>query len=163
MGVLLLLIGFLFSCNNSDSKGGFYKLPDLSLLDWDGNEVSLLDFEGKVLVLDVWATWCEPCSKSVPVIEELKKRAGDQFVFLGINTDQNKSPEEIRIHAQGLGMSYISVLDTHHIFADSFQVQGLPGLFVYSKKGNLLYQQYGIKSSDLDGLTARISAWKKVE
>jgi thiol-disulfide isomerase/thioredoxin len=163
MGALLLMIGILFTCKNSDPKGSFYKLPDLSLLDWDGNEVSLLDFEGKVLVLDVWATWCEPCSKSVPVIEELKKRAGDEFVFIGVNTDQNKSPEEIYAHAQGLGMSYLSLLDTHNVFVDFFQIQGLPGLFVYSKKGNLLYHQYGLKSSDLDGLTARISAWKKVE
>ena len=140
-----------------------YKLPDLILLSTEGDEVNLRDFHGKVLVLDLWATWCEPCAKSVPVLEKLKEIAGEDFVFLGINTDQNKSPEEIETHARKLGMSYPSLMDTHHVFVNLFRLEGLPGLFVFSRSGFLLHKQYGIKNADLEGLSARISAWKKLD
>lgn len=152
---------FLSNCKYWEDRPGVEKLPDVSLLDWDGEEVALQDFPGKVLILDFWATWCEPCSQSVPVLENLKARAGDDFVFLGINTDQNKSPESIRDHALGLGMTYPSLLDLHHVLSDGMGIQGLPGLFVYSRSGKLLYKQYGIKESDLPGLIARLSQWKR--
>lgn len=150
-------------CKDSEHSSHVQKLPDLSLLNTSGEEVNLRDFSGKVLVLDLWATWCEPCSKSVPVIEKLKSTAGDEFVFLGINTDQNKSPEFIQNHADSLGMTYPSLLDPHHVLVDYLEILGLPGLFIYSKNGNLLYKQYGIKESDLHGLNARISAWKNLD
>ncbi|MCC5815813.1 MAG: TlpA family protein disulfide reductase [Leptospira sp.] len=163
-GLILSVFFLATNCKDEKPSTGVHKLPNLSLLDWSGEEVNLQeDFSGSVVVMDVWATWCEPCAKSVPVIEKLKEKTGNDFVFLGINTDQNKSPEFIQDHAEKLGMSYSSLLDPHHVLVDLFQLEGLPALFVFSKSGILLYKQYGIKESDLEGLIARISAWKSLE
>lgn len=158
-----IFVTLFFTYCQKETTSPPYKLPDLTLLNIEGEPVSLKKFQGKVLVLDVWATWCEPCKQSVPVIEKLKQKAGEDFVFLGINTDENKSPEEIEAHAVEFGMSYPSLMDPHHVFVELFQVQGLPGLFVFSRSGVFLYKQYGIKEADLEGLVARITAWRKVE
>ncbi|WCL47899.1 TlpA family protein disulfide reductase [Leptospira sp. GIMC2001] len=164
ISILLTASLFLFtSCKVWEEGDAVYKLPNLLFLDWHGNEISIQDFQGKVLIVDVWATWCEPCEKAVPVIEKMKEKSGDELVFLGINTDTNKSPEEIENHAKQLSMSYISLLDPHHVFVDLFKIEGLPALIVFSKNGNLLYRQYGINENDLDGLFARLSAWKTVD
>jgi thiol-disulfide isomerase/thioredoxin len=140
-----------------------YRLPGLLLLDSEGNEVSLREYSGKVAVVDVWASWCIPCEKAVPVIEELRNRTDENFVYLGINTDQDKSPEEVAAKAKALGMQYKTLLDPHHVFVDLFRIEGLPAFLVFSRSGQLIYRQYGLTEGDLEGLTARISAWKSIQ
>jgi len=161
--LICLLFFYLVNCKISNEDSPVYKLPSLSLLDWDGEEVSFQDFEGKVLIVDVWATWCTPCEKSVPVIEKLQESADDSYVFIGVNTDTDKSPDEIEAKANSWKMSYISLLDTHHVFIDLFQLEGLPTFLVFSKTGNLIYTQLGIKPSDYSGLKARMETWKSVD
>lgn len=159
---LALLAIFLFHCQGSGEKNRG-ELPDLTLLDTKGGEVNLKEYSDKVLILDFWATWCEPCKESVPVLEKLQEKSQGEVAILGINTDQNKSPEYIQAHADALGMTYTSLLDTHHILVDYLELEGLPGIFVYSSSGKLLYKQYGIRESDLVGLLARISSWKSAK
>lgn len=161
--LIFQILFFSVNCKISNEDSAVYKLPKLSLLDWNGEEISFQDFDGKILVIDVWATWCTPCEKSVPVIEKLQTSAGSGFVFLGINTDTDKSPEEIEAKAKSWKMTYTSLLDTHHVFIDIFQLEGLPSFLVFSRKGNLIYRQLGIQPSDYPGLKARMETWKSLE
>ena len=65
------------------------KAPEFTLSDLDGNQVSLSDFKGKVVILDFWATWCPPCRKEIPHFIELEKEYTDQgLVVVGVSLDQ---------------------------------------------------------------------------
>ncbi len=160
---IILCILYLSTCKASNSSETNHTLPQLSLLDWDGNEIAFQDFKGKILIVDVWATWCSPCKKSVPVLEELIHNSDSEFTFIGINTDTDISPEMVQSKAVEWKMSYSSLLDPHHIFLDYFAIEGLPAFLVFSKKGNLIYRQLGIKDSDLAGLRVRMESWKSME
>jgi thiol-disulfide isomerase/thioredoxin len=66
-------------------------IPDLESHDLEGNTVKLSDFRGKVLVLDVWATWCGPCREMIPHERELaEKLKGKPFVLLSVSCDDKK-------------------------------------------------------------------------
>lgn len=67
------------------------KAADFSLLDQHGKTVSLSDFKGKYVYIDVWATWCGPCVQEIPMLEKLAKQLADKnIVFLSISIDKNK-------------------------------------------------------------------------
>jgi thiol-disulfide isomerase/thioredoxin len=160
---IFLCVLHLSTCKASNSSETNHTLPQLSLLDWDGNEIAFQDFKGKILIVDVWATWCSPCKKSVPVLEELIDSSDSDYSFIGINTDTDIGPEMVRKKALEWKMSYPSLIDPHHIFLDYFKIEGLPAFLVFSKNGNLIYQQLGIKETDLDGLKVRMASWKSLE
>ena len=56
--------------------------------DAEGNRRTLADYRGKVVVVDVWATWCPPCRKSLPEVAELQRSGGDRYVVLPISVDR---------------------------------------------------------------------------
>ncbi|EMO62967.1 glutathione peroxidase domain protein, partial [Leptospira borgpetersenii serovar Pomona str. 200901868] len=81
---ILLFIFFLgFSCSFTKEESILYQL---SLYDLDGRPVSLKEYKGKVLLLDVWASWCEPCKDAVPVLEKLSKDLQGKTVFFWEST-----------------------------------------------------------------------------
>jgi len=63
-------------------------LPDLATFSLDGK---LPDYKGKVIVVDFWASWCLPCAKSFPVLDELQKKYGDRVVIIAVNVDEKAS------------------------------------------------------------------------
>ncbi len=64
------------------------RLPDLTFLDADGKPVKLSDFRGRMVLLNLWATWCVPCRKEMPALDELAARGwADKFAVLAINLD----------------------------------------------------------------------------
>jgi thiol-disulfide isomerase/thioredoxin len=60
----------------------------LEFLDASGEKRSLTEFNGKVVIVDVWATWCPPCRASLPEVAALQKRGGENFVVLPISVDR---------------------------------------------------------------------------
>ena len=88
---LALLVG----CGLSQSDGvaipvGQRKpVSHAAVLDASGLRSTLADRHGKVILVDVWATWCPPCRQSLPEIAALQKRAGDEFEVLAVSVDRN--------------------------------------------------------------------------
>src|SRR3974377_928295 len=62
--------------------------PEFQLSDLGGNQVSLAQFRGKVVVLDFWATWCGPCRMTMPVMESIQQQYAGQLVLLAINLEE---------------------------------------------------------------------------
>lgn len=70
-------------------QGDFF--PDLPLVSLDGEVRQLSDFKGKLVILNVWATWCAPCRKELPSLESLAKLLGDQrFAVFGLSIDDDR-------------------------------------------------------------------------
>ncbi|MGB8476056.1 MAG: TlpA disulfide reductase family protein [Candidatus Acidiferrum sp.] len=101
--VLALIIGTYFadratrlqprstnSVVNADSAAAGLPAPALTLKDLDGKEVSLSDYKGKVILVNFWATWCDPCRGEIPWLIELQQKYGPKgFVVLGIALDDD--------------------------------------------------------------------------
>ena len=113
--------------------------PNFTLVDAEGREVSLDDFNGKVVYMDFWATWCVPCTYEIMKSKELKKRfQGRDVIFLYISLDTNpdswrnflatKQPAGIHLFAKNVYESDVARL---------YGVRGLPSFFLIDKGGNL--------------------------
>lgn len=135
---------------------------DVELKDWNGKERKIRDYKGKVLILDFWASWCEPCRKAAPVIELLHEKGNpDNFVFLGVNTDHELTVDEIKKVASEFGMKYDSLLDSDLKLAGELAVEGQPALFVFDRTGKNIYHQYGVNAEDAHDLLKKMSDWEK--
>lgn len=160
-----LLFTFLFLYTGFIPKGNTvvsHKYLSIELYDFNGEKVKLKNYQGKIIVLDFWATWCEPCKKAAPLIDILSKKSNtDNFVFLGINTDDSKTLEELKKASTEFGINYPSLLDPNLKLSDELNVEGQPALIFLDRKGNILYRQYGILISDIQKLLQKMEEWEK--
>ena len=82
--------------------------PEFAAMDLDGNLRNIKEWDGKLILLNFWATWCPPCKKEIPAFIELQKAYGDQnFQIIGIAID---NAEAVAEYAEQIGMNYPSLL-----------------------------------------------------
>ncbi|MCX8000597.1 MAG: TlpA family protein disulfide reductase [Leptospiraceae bacterium] len=144
---LSIFLFFLYLSNCKSKKE--LKYLEIEVYDWNGNKHQLKNYKGRLLVLEFWATWCEPCKKAAPIVEKVRKQVQtEQTVFLGVNTDSNKTLEELRQTAKSFGMKYTSLLDPAMELTDALEVEGLPALLILNKEGEVIHKQYGVLPSD---------------
>lgn len=123
----------------------------------DGSAATLTDFRGRVLVVNLWGTWCVPCRAELPELVELQDAYGEgNVVVLGIAVDSGE-PEEIREFADGFGVDYpIWTLDMASAMED-FGAVGYPFTILVDREGTIVRRYYGPQtvetlSADIDPL-----------
>lgn len=122
------------------------KLADITLPSLDGSSKKLSAYKGKVVVLDFWAGWCNPCRMSVPDMNELVKEfAGKDLVVLAVGTDTTKA--EVENGIKNFGIKYPVVWDRYGRIQDSFQIQSYPTVLIIDKQGNLKHRLVGYSST----------------
>lgn len=111
------------------------KAPDFTLSTLDGKKVSLKDFQGKkVVVLDFWATWCPPCRRAMPIVQETSNELKDKdVVFFAVNIDEEKA--KITDFIKNTGITLTVLLDTGGNVANSYKVTSIPRMFIIDKNG----------------------------
>jgi|GEM_PF-1659841 len=111
------------------------KAPDFTLSTLDGKKVSLKDFKGKkVVVLDFWATWCPPCRRAMPIVQEVSNELKDKdVVFLAVNVDEDKA--KVPDFVKNAGITLTVLLDTDGKVANSYNVTSIPRMFIIDKNG----------------------------
>ena len=118
------------------------KTPALALKDLQGNVHDLAAYRGKVVLVNFWATWCEPCRDEMPSIEKLKARfAGRPFVVLAVNVDEPES--RIRNFLTQLPLSFPVLVDHERKFTKAWNVRVLPSTFVVGPGGGIHYSVAG--------------------
>ena len=165
VSITTLLFSFLLFYTGFLTKGEkiTQKYLNIELYDWNGNKIKLKNYQGKIVVLDFWATWCEPCKKAAPLIDVLaQKTSSENFIFIGVNTDDNKTLEELKNTAENFGLKYESLLDPELKLTNELKVEGQPALVFLDRKGNILYMQYGIIFSDIQKLLQKMEEWEKL-
>ncbi len=115
--------------------------PDLSGTTLDDAKLSLADYRGKIVLLNLWASWCSPCRGEAPVLQKLSTELGPQGVqFLGINTNES-SAENARAFERKFGVTYPSLHDGSGALADRFDgpltPPGLPATYVVDRQGRI--------------------------
>ena len=127
--------------------------PNFTYNDVNGNPVSLSDFKGKVVYIDVWATWCGPCRQQFPHLKTLKERYkdNDNIVIMGISGDAirdiPKWKEMVEKEQLG-GVQLHGRTDGDDDVAKLFGVTGFPTFILIDKQGNIVSAQAPRASSD---------------
>jgi cytochrome c biogenesis protein CcmG, thiol:disulfide interchange protein DsbE len=116
--------------------------PALSLRDPNGRAHALDDFRGKVVLLNFWATWCEPCKDEMPSIVKLKQSlAGRPFEVLAVNFAE--SPSRVREFLVSERLDLIALLDPNKEAARAWRVRVLPASFLVGPDGRVRYSVVG--------------------
>lgn len=120
--------------------------PDFSLESLDGKPVRLADYRGKAVLLNFWATWCQPCKIEMPWFEELQKQYGSQGLqVVGIAMD-DASKDEIGKFAKQMGVNYPILIGTESVGDAYGGVQFLPSTFFIDRDGKMVDHIFGLKS-----------------
>ncbi|MEO8383784.1 MAG: TlpA disulfide reductase family protein [Betaproteobacteria bacterium] len=118
------------------------KTPPLSLKDLQGQPRSLDQFKGKVIVVNFWATWCEPCVEEMPSLQSLKDRIGEaRMMVLGVNLGEGEA--RIKSFTNKTGAALPILLDRDGVAKKNWRVNGVPATFVLDTKGHIRYTFVG--------------------
>lgn len=130
--------------------------PPLTLPDLSGKPVSLSDFAGKIVLVDFWATWCEPCRDELPDLLRLQKTyAGRGLVILGVSMNAG-GKKAVKEYVRENDIPYPIVLaDGQPV--EGYRVIGLPTAFLIDRRGRIVKKYLGPKpfseiSADIESL-----------
>ncbi len=111
-------------------------LPDLAACKLAGQLPDTL--AGKVVLLDFWASWCDTCAESFPLMDDLQKKYGaGSFVIIAVNVDDSQSDMEnfLKMHP----VSFVTVRDAHQNLGDKVNVSALPTSFLFGRDGKVAF------------------------
>ena len=114
--------------------------PPISATTLDGTKrtKTLADYKGKVVLLNVWATWCEPCRVEMPSIEKLHHDFGPQgLAVVAVSVDDAGTEERVREFAKELGLTFEILHDPSRTTAANYQITGYPETFVIARDGTI--------------------------
>ena len=132
-------------------------VPEYRAVSVDGDSVSLAAQRGKVVLFNVWATWCHPCRDEIPellVLYEKYKPRGLELV--GVSIDATGSDEAIRSFMKDFRMTYPVWRDPDERVSTEFLVVGVPATFLIDRNGTLRWRKTGPIQPGDSSLTAAI-------
>ncbi|MCW5837108.1 MAG: TlpA family protein disulfide reductase [Labilithrix sp.] len=131
--------------------------PDLSIQSLNGKgEISLEAKQGKVLIIDFWATWCEPCRASFPKLEELSKRLGDKAEVIGISVDDEE--KGILEFARENGATFNIGWDSDHAIASRWNVKNMPTTFIVDGNGKVRFIHAGYHDGETKEMEKEVAS-----
>ena len=132
--------------------------PEISFTDSAGNTVSLADFKGKFVILNLWATWCQPCLKEMPSLAALQARLGPAVTVLAVSEDRGGA-EAVRPYVAKLGLdSFLKIyLDPKSAVGRTLGMRGLPTSFAIDGEGRVLGKVEGQADWDSDSMRATLA------
>jgi peroxiredoxin len=123
--------------------------PDFTLKDLNGKEISLSDYEGKVLFLNFWATWCGPCRAEIPDFIEVYDEYKDQGLeILGVSVD-DMSPDKVLRFVEKSEINYPVAMYTNALMNDYRPGRMIPTTVIIDKMGRLRHKQIGTMSKEM--------------
>lgn len=114
---------------------------DFTLTNLDGDETSLSDLRGEYVLVNFWATWCIPCRKEMPYLQELADKHEGDLTILGVN--MNEDAERVGSFIEEEGFTFPILLDPPDDLKREHRVQSLPVTFVVDRDGEVVYRKIG--------------------
>lgn len=143
----LLLLAVVAGCEKEPKPDKSASL-DFSLTDLSGNIVKLVDYKGKVVMLEFWTTWCPPCKLSIPTLNMLHERYKDKdFKLLALSIDETK--ETLMEFSEEFTMNYTVLLDNKDV-NKAYGVRSIPTTIILDKEGNVAKKHMGYSSQSAE-------------
>ena len=120
------------------------KAPDFALKSLEGKTIKLSDYEGKIVIIDFWATWCPPCRKGIPDLISIQKDFKDDVVIIGISLDGEKTIKDVPGFVKSYEINYPIVYGDEKVVNAYGGIEGIPTAFVIDKKGNVVDKHVGL-------------------
>lgn len=119
-------------------------VPEITFENGDGEPMTLADFRGKVVVLNLWATWCPPCRREMPTLDRLQAElGGDDFEVVALSIDR-AGPEVVREFFAEEGIEQLALyIDTSARALPRLEIRGLPTTLVLDARGRELARLVG--------------------
>jgi len=152
--IAVLSIGVLVGCgskNNAQNGGATGTTPayNFKLQTLDGKTVTLEDYRGKALILDVWDTWCPPCKAEIPHFIELYSQYKSKGLeILGV-AGGRYGPDAVRSFIDQYGINYTNALISQEFVQGFGGIRNIPTTFVIDKKGNIYKKYIGYRDKEV--------------
>jgi peroxiredoxin len=154
VGLLVIALVWAFSGQSASQElpplGEVNKpAPDFVLPGLHGADVRLSDYRGKVVLVNFWGTWCEPCKDETPALQAIHQKLGDQgLVIIGVDlrNQERSGPDgvaDVRAFTDRYGVTYPIALDTAGETARAFQIYPIPTSFFIDPNGTIRYVRAG--------------------
>lgn len=138
--VLAAVVNVAAAADLARWSGG--KAPPLKLADANGRDLNLAQYRGKTVVVNFWATWCEPCREEMPSLERLRARMGEKRLeVLAVNVGE--APERVARFTRDVPVTFPIVFDREGTTARAWKVRGYPTSFVVGPDGRIRYYYVG--------------------
>ncbi len=122
--------------------------------DTDGNEVTIQDYAGKVVLIDYWETWCSPCLQVFPAMDSLRAEYGNDFEVLTVNLQQSDNRDDVIAFKEEMGYDFTYLLDVNEVAADIITL-GIPFKIFFDPDGFLIKTELGSAGTEGDYLKAK--------
>jgi len=139
--------------------GGISVLQPLAARTLDDHAVTLESLRGQPVLLNVWATWCEPCRRELPVLQALAEQyKGQGLKVVGVSVDRNKTLAELRRFVARRNLTYAMWHDKADAASGILGVGTLPATFLISSAGIVMWKSSGVVVPKDPGLARSIKA-----
>lgn len=126
------------------------RLPAFSVKDLRGHDISSADLRGKAVLIDFWATWCQPCKKEMPGYQKLlDKYAARGFAVIGFKFDTMMDTEDPLSFAKRIGVRYPLAVASDDLKQKLGGIEGLPTTMLYDRRGILRKKVIGFEYTDV--------------
>ena len=139
----LLACGFVSSATVYAQSGGKHQAPGFTL-PGQNKTIQLSSYRGKVVYLDFWASWCEPCKRSFPWMNELQSLYGeDGFEIIAVNLDTSRKDAEEFL--KKMPAKFDVAFDKSGKTAQAYNLKAMPSSFLIDTKGRLVHKSLGYR------------------
>jgi peroxiredoxin len=155
MLTMLLCVGAGVVSAQTLKPWGGKATPALELADPEGRKYRLADFRGQVVLVNFWATWCEPCRDEMPSMQRLKRRFdGKPFAVVAVNVGESEA--RIGEFLQKLPLDFVILRDHSSAAMKAWGARGLPASFIVGRDGRVRYSHIGELNWDDPKLAATV-------
>jgi thiol-disulfide isomerase/thioredoxin len=146
--ILIILVLSISGCiESSDVVWG--NAPDFTLTTINGENFTLSDHEGKIIVIDLMATWCGPCVLQMPELQKTLEEKRDEIVLVSVDIDKRETSDDVINTFGDYVNNWTFVIDTYEEdVGGKYHADYIPKLVIIDKEGNIYYSESGLTSKE---------------
>jgi thiol-disulfide isomerase/thioredoxin len=132
-------------------------LQEVVFRDLKGSTHSISSFGKKLVLINIWATWCQPCVAEIPRLKELYSKYGTSVEILSFSTDTDE--QKLRNFIRAKDINWVNVFDQPEICRAFGSDMGIPQLFLLNEKGLIIYTKSGSEDNSLETLEKTLALY----